>query len=306
MVRYSDLPKLAIAVLTFMAVLSRPAARVSGVGLDGRTDKTPTDRLLQIIPKQESPYLFIYSMKRSRDFVLLRCPEMFGLFGPGYQFKDTWQKKRWERIEGGGWSHTFGRKDDISYVCNLKPSREYVDVDLTISNQTNQPLKNVCAIICYDLRDAPQFYDYEMERTYIQVDHRYVQVKDTDRRYAKNGQIITYLLKGAEIPEVYQKEKQTSYGWGLSDTRPDFPLIATTSKDGKWVAATFFPQATTLLCNVLPPLRGCIHANPFLPLIRGGEKKTMVGRFYYFRGSLDDVFKRAKADLPVLMKDAAN
>jgi hypothetical protein len=140
------------------------------------------------------------------------------------------------------------------------------------------------------------FHDIRLERTYVHRQGRFeLLASDMPAR-------LTMPLN-QWLPSRYLD----SYTWPVPDKRirkeegityynasraVDEPFIATVSEDGKWIAATWNPDAGNVWTN---PELTCQHADAETSLKAGGTASLEVKTFV-FRGALEQLLAKAKQE----------
>jgi len=152
-----------------------------------------------------------------------------------------------------------------------------------------------------DPRFRAVFYDPRLERTYVHTTAGFeLLASDAPERLTEplNAWFpVRYLASYTNpIPSdrVQRRSDGIAYRYRLG--RADVPIIATISQDRSWVAATFSRHAGNVWSN---PELTCQHADPELPLARGGEVQ-LEEKILIFKGSLEDALRKTKLQLSTL------
>lgn len=178
----------------------------------------------------------------------------------------------------------------IRYKTKIIPARDYVDVEMSIENLGDRPWHNVFAFNCVNPVRAPEFKDWELERTYMSR-HGKPAVMSTTKRVKGHMPTVGFYLHertpwGQESPFVR----------GFHATSPD-------RTDGSWIVtlsdppgsymATTSPHAEFLFDNLD---RCCIHSAAGFGDIPPGNSSSTVCRLYFAHGTLDDFLTRYQTD----------
>ncbi|HUU21502.1 MAG TPA: hypothetical protein VM389_03115 [Phycisphaerae bacterium] len=183
---------------------------------------------------------------------------------------------------------TAGR---IKYAVRLVPGSDHVDVEMTITNLSEQLWHDVFAFDCVNPVQAEPFKDWKLARTWMSSHGKPMRMDGTRRVQGRMPTVGFYTHEqtpwGLESPFVH--------GFGAtSPNRTDGAWIVTLSDPpGSYMAATS-PDSLFLFDNLD---RCCIHSAPSFGDIGPGESSTTVCRVYFADGGLDDFLKRYQADL---------
>ncbi len=192
----------------------------------------------------------------------------------------------WQSSEGGSlwfeWTY-----DNQVVGGRISPNEDDVDLEFWLQNRRKSavPLTvQFCAVLAKTVFD-----DRDLRQTWIHTGGRWVRMADTDRGGGKRS-LCHYPLQGG--PPVHDGEL-----WGGSSDIVDAPLAAVTGKDGKHVFAIAWPQPRSILSNADLP---CVHADPRWPKCPPGRRVHLRGKLYLVEGTLDDVLRRVRRDIPPL------
>lgn len=152
----------------------------------------------------------------------------------------------------------------------------------------------------YDLMWAPidprltsEFHDVRLERTYVHHANGFelLASETPDRltmpidKWLPARYLVSYTWP---IPseKVARRDDITYYN---KSRTVDAPFIATVSKDGRWVIASFTDKTGNVWSN---PELTCQHVDPQVAL-SPGEQAILETKILVVRGSIDDAFKMA-------------
>jgi len=176
----------------------------------------------------------------------------------------------------------------------MVPARDYVDVEMTVRNQTEFLWHEVFAFNCLNPTGAPDFKDWTLERTYMSSQGKPLCL---DRTQRVRGHVPTV---GFYLPNRVQAGQESVFVRGFGATSPD-------RTDGSWIVTLSQPAGAYLAAAVVEAAflfdnldRCCIHAAAGFGDLGPGQTGTTVSRFYLAKGTLDDFRKRWAADRPDL------
>jgi len=201
-----------------------------------------------------------------------------------------WRGPDDEGVVATTWT-TDGR---IRYTVRLVPSMDYVDVEMTIENLTDVPWRDVFAFNCVNPVKAPQFKDWDLERTYMSAHGKPLQMSQTKRIKGSMPTVGFYLHEQV----AFNDASPFVHGFGAtSPNRTDDSWIVTLSDPpGAYMGATSV-DSLFLFDNLD---RCCIHSAPNFGTIGPGQASTTVSRVYFAKGSLGDFINRFRADRAAL------
>jgi hypothetical protein len=192
-------------------------------------------------------------------------------------------------------SHSWKTAGKIEYSVKLIPHEDYIDLEMTIKNLSNNGWTSVFSFNCLNPVNAPQFQDWSLERTYMSKDGKPFRMDGTTRINTGEMKTVQFYLH-----KDYKRVSPFVNGFGaISPDRTDDSYIVTMSEDGGSYMAATSPSSLFLFDNLD---RCCIHsATDFGDIPRGGEK-TVTSRFYLAKGALDDFLKRFESEVKNVTK----
>lgn len=187
-------------------------------------------------------------------------------------------------------SHSWKTSNKIEYSVKLIPHDDFVDMEMTIKNLSNKNWTNVFSFNCLNPVNAPKFLDWTLERTYMSKNGAPFRMDGTKRVNTGSMKTVQFYLH-----EDYKSISPFVNGFGaVSPDKTDDSYIVTMSEDGDSYMAATSPNALFLFDNLD---RCCIHsATGFGDIPISGEK-TVVSRFYFAKGTLNDFIKRYNNDI---------
>ena len=192
---------------------------------------------------------------------------------------------KWEKCRNGWIVRLELDKPRCVYTTRITVrNAEEVDLKFTVKNLTSKPLTDVEGDFCFCCVAEPEFSSKDWyNRVYVH----------TTQNVVKKGKVLTegkFLLGGAmrvNFPVAFNPGYSV-YGNNVADV----PMILCKSLNGKKVYAAGFEHSSRLHISV----GTCIHAVAWLGTIPPKAEATCKGRFYYIKGSRDDMLKRFKKD----------
>jgi hypothetical protein len=177
----------------------------------------------------------------------------------------------------------------MTYTLRIVPAVDYVDLEMTITNLSDEIWHEVFAFNCVSPARAPAFEDSAMQRTYMQVQGQPQALAHTTRIQGRRpGMGIYAVLQHTDhmppFAEAFQatSPNQSDGAWMAKIADTGDAYMATTTQD-----ALFLFNNTNL---------GCIHAAPNFGDIEPADAVTVSSRVYFAKGSLQDFIKRYDAD----------
>jgi hypothetical protein len=194
----------------------------------------------------------------------------------------------------GAVSCSWGPGGRIQYSVRMIPARDYVDVEMTIRNQTEFLWHDAFAFNCFNPTGAPDFKDWTLERTYMSSQGKPLCLARTQRIRGHMPTVEFYLSERVEAGQ------ESVFVRGFGATSPD-------RTDGSWIVTLSQPEGAYMAAAVVEAAflfdnldRCCIHGAAGFGDIGPGQTGTTVSRFYLAKGTLEDFLKRYAADLPGL------
>lgn len=162
------------------------------------------------------------------------------------------------------------RRWGADFSGEVRAGDDAVAFEVTMQNVGDAPHGHGLYLFCLAAGGNPAFQDYEGQRTFVRLAHRWTSVHD--------------LVAG-------RFEEHRICGFGREDSGIACNMMAKTSRDGRWALAIALDQPGRVSSNhqIWP---SCIHANPIWPRLAPGESATARGRVYLMRGGLDQVYQR--------------
>ncbi len=152
-----------------------------------------------------------------------------------------------------------------------------------------------------DPRFHAVFYDPRLERTYVHhKDGFALLASHTPERLTMpltEWFPVRYLASyTAPIPSALTQKPGDGITYRYSPDRVDAPMIATLSKDGTWVAASFSRDPGNVWTN---PELTCQHVDPQVPLPHGAHAQYEM-KILIFKGTLQDALQKMSAQVTEL------
>jgi len=215
------------------------------------------------------------------------------IFHPGTEGEAPVWKRDGHSLE---YAKDFGQ---IHFVARATLSEDGILFHYEFVNHSMTDYDMVTAVT--DPRFRAVFYDPRLERAYVHTAAGFeLLASDAPERLTMpltEWFPVRYMASYTNpIPSdrVQRRSDGINYRYRLG--RVDVPMIATISQDGSWVAATFSRHSGNVWSN---PELTCQHADPELPLARGG-KVQLEEKILIFKGSLEDALGKTQLQLSTL------
>ncbi len=186
----------------------------------------------------------------------------------------------------GSVSTTWAQQGQIRYGLQHLAAQDYVDLVMTIENQSVTPWHGVFAFNCVSPAKAPGFRDSSLTRTYLSLDEEPVPLANLPRIQGPRPTITVYPTQGHAEPPFAQAFEATS----AIDS--DGSWLVVVSEAGDAYMATTTAEASFLFTNTA---FGCIHAAPSFGDIAPHDAVTVKSRVYFSKGGLGDFLARYAA-----------
>lgn len=152
-----------------------------------------------------------------------------------------------------------------------------------------------------DPRFHAVFYDPRLERTYVHhKDGFALLASHTPERLTlplPHWFPVRYLASyTAPIPSDLVQKRDDGITYRYNPDRVDAPMIATLSRDGAWVAASFSRDPGNVWTN---PELTCQHVDPQVPLPHGGHSQYEM-KILIFKGTLQDALRKVSTQVKEL------
>jgi hypothetical protein len=178
--------------------------------------------------------------------------------------------------------------DHIKMMAKVEVETDGVSYTYTITNNSTIGYENLQAVTCIKLYSA--FSDTLLTRTYVHHANGFdLLASETPERltmpldkWLPCRYLVSYTWP---VPAKRMEKDADSITRYYKSRKVDWPLIATTSHDGKWIAATYTKETGNLWTN---PERTCHHADPAISL-QPGETKTLQLKTILIKGGLKEV-----------------
>jgi len=208
----------------------------------------------------------------------------------------------WETdAETGAVSYVLDRPE-ATFTASFVPHVETLDCFYTVRPKPDVELPGSFAVgPCLQLKSAGfEGEDAElMSRMWFLSNGRWVNLGEVAGGNSRN---VLYIA-GNPSPEMNGAMAES--GWRtIQAPRPDVPLIAATSRDGKWVVATAAEHSTSI-CNNANASHRCMHSQGSMPLRQDGPTTLRV-RIYLFEGKLDELARRYRHDVELWKRSNAS
>jgi hypothetical protein len=213
----------------------------------------------------------------------LRMPSIhFKLMLPEYAYRDkktnrgrTGENTVWRMNKDGtsgrfhwGITEQLKKERGVDFWGSVQVTRHGVAFTLSLKNLRDKPWKGG-SLVCFRAGNSAPWVDRDARRTYVRDQGRLVTVNKA--------------VKG-KFPPHRMIWMRASDG-----------LTARVSKDGKWVMAIATDMSPYHSFNFRRHM-SCLHSNPGWGVMKPGQTKTTRGRVYIIKGTLEDVWRKYRAD----------
>ena len=192
----------------------------------------------------------------------------------------------WKVIKPGGELFTNCVVPNVgTFSMRLTAHEDFLDIQLSIRNQSPQPMQNADWAFCAVAFESPLIADSEDARTYLFDGQRLRTLGDIAGRDIK-----LYKVAGANgfIPVGHR-----ALALGPGEAKASVVIVE--AVDGAHSVALGFDQAD----HIYGDAKGnkCFHADPYFgPVIESREEKKLHGRLYLIRGNAEEAFRRYRHD----------
>ena len=172
----------------------------------------------------------------------------------------------------------------LSYRLRAIPGADVVDLEIEITNLSDEDWHDVFAFNCLNPVRAPQFKDWDHERTYLSRAGRAVPLVAMRRNPGRRPTVSIYLpeAKGEVHPFA-------AASGGISPDRSDGAwMVSLSEPPGAYIAATS-DSAAFLFAN---QDRCCLHSAADFGTIVAGNSQSVRSRMYFAAGDLQTFLKR--------------
>jgi len=198
----------------------------------------------------------------------------------------------WQRDDASGAVCYTLEREDATFTACFVPYVDYVACTYTTWPKPGADVPGSFAVgPCQQMKNGI-FEGEELElldRLWFIADGQWTTIGSCANGNIRNVQY----LKGRPSTDV--GGAMADHGWRtIHEPRPDVPIIACTSPDGKWVAAAA-AEFSESLCNNAGAGHRCIHSQGSMPLNSDGPTTLRV-HAYLIEGTLEDLRARYERD----------
>ncbi|MCJ8329087.1 MAG: hypothetical protein HRT89_05965 [Lentisphaeria bacterium] len=211
----------------------------------------------------------------TRNFIHIWLPENYGK-SPNDCCTFDRSEDRHFFMDGDTQVNTLTRPGIFEIRGEVIPIENGVDLKLTISNLSDEPLPESIAGVCIQFAAAPSFTDTTLER--------YFYVHEDEITFAQ--------------PPYQDYDHGHAWFWGTlpNETHKHNPpaelgFIGLASRDGNWVIGHGWENGSSICGNCHPTI-ACIHADPLMPEIPPGETVSTKGVLYIMEGNPESCLER--------------
>ena len=220
----------------------------------------------------------------------INAPEVIGC-SENLILRDRETSVVWHRSDPkSSWRTGWSWPGHVTYSLALTPHVDYVDAEMTITNDSRSNWTNVFSSNCLNTTAACQFVDRKLERTYMSKHGAPFRMDSTNRINTGSSPFAQFYLNEGYGPV-------SPFIKGLSATSPDKTddsYIVTMAADGLSYVAATSPKSAFLFNDID---RCCIHSAANFGDIPAGQFASVTCRFYFAHGSLDDFLVRFRREV---------
>lgn len=196
----------------------------------------------------------------------------------------------WRDAGDGAWTQHGSVPGELSYTITLTPAEDHVDAHLRLTNESKRDWAQSLAFNCLSAGGPASIRDHDCIRHWVGSAGRPRRLIEVPRKYGPRPTIQLYSVEGAprgeDIPFVANFQ-----------ATPDAVLegwIAIMARDGRRLVATASKPALFLFQNME---YSCIHASPGAGPIKAGGTGEALTRLYFVEASLEDWYRRVRAEM---------
>jgi dienelactone hydrolase len=272
----------------------RPAERLFNLNAQANqvVDRVPDTRI-RLTPLEKGSFLRMERPENPAVGFTLWAPEWVTFPSLGYGPEELGgMKLDWQRDETTGAVQFRIERDEASFTASFTPYADYVACDYTVWPNPDAEVPATWGVGPCQQMKAGVFESEEADL----LNRLWFVSKD---RWTRLGAHVDGNPRNVQYVQGHASHDMTGgmleNGWRtLHDPRPDAPLIACTSTDGQWVAATA-AEFSNSVCNNAGASHRCVHSQGSMPLRKDGPTTLRV-HAYLMKGSLDDLRNRYEAD----------
>ncbi len=214
--------------------------------------------------------------------------ESFGLGIPesiGDAARPAWFGKitpEWQGLDDGSARCVARLKGELSYTIHVVPHDDCVDINLTVTNESDRAWAQSLAFNCFQCGSAPSIRDLECVRHWVRTGGEFRRLIQVPRKFSPRPTIQLYSVEGAppgmDIPFVAN----------FHATPPDVVLegwMAIRSRDGSRLVAAASKPALFLFHNME---YSCIHSSPGFGPLGPGETGQALTKVYFVEATLEE------------------
>ncbi|MBI4244731.1 MAG: hypothetical protein HY606_11630 [Planctomycetes bacterium] len=258
-------------------------------------DRDPDEERIVLTPVKGAMTCGVYLKKIDQSFAF-GIPESIGSREHSLilNFPDVKPEEiEWkEDKKSGVASYSYSKSGLIEYDVKLTPHLDYIDLEMTIKNLTDEVWQDVFAFNCFNPVAARKFKDENLQRTYISVKGKMKLLADVKKTVNEKRPGLSFYLK-----EGIKKCQFADDSMSVSPERTDAAWIFRSAGDYYMAAAN--AEAVFLFSNTE---FGCVHSAPNFGNIKPGKSSRIKSRFYVAKGDLGEFIKRYESDFNLRKK----
>ena len=200
------------------------------------------------------------------------------------------------RVAGGAIEATFELDGGCQMNVQARAEPDGLRITYKFTNRSNENYAWIMPATC--VRQSGSLEDPLLERTYVHHKNGFelLASETPDRLEMTQQQWLPCRYRAFHSWGRPRPEKRKIQRGGLTSytkSRPvDLPFVATQSRNGKWLIATYAKGVGSVWTN---PARTCQHADPLVAL-KAGETKSVELKTFVLRGGLNDLLDRVRVE----------
>lgn len=244
---------------------------------------------ISIEPVQHSMVVRIKSADFPDDSFAVTIPESIGDGSKSIWVQPMVSRIEWRTNPDGSLQYELDVPDEARYAVHVTANDDTVDIEITLTNNSNRVWETSHAFTCFNGAVAYSFADHELIRTYGGHTGKLIRLIEHPRKPSERPPIQLYGVEGAP------SANQTPFVAGFKATSPIVleGFLAIVSKNRQGVMAVASRNPLYLFNNLE---YSCIHACPNFGRPVPGNSAPAFTRLYVMRGDLESFYKRFRTD----------
>lgn len=185
--------------------------------------------------------------------------------------------------------------EGLVFGAKLTPSKNEIDIEFYVENNTGQDLDFVEVNPCFNFRKSPDFNDsWNLNKLYAYYNGQFqpmINTTPTEQQMGRKPWLL-FITKGNENKRDLPRDSGT---WWRVDQAAEENLLAVKSRDGQMMIGYAWREIPEyMMSNCGYP---CLHSGPnFIYDLEDGYKYTYRGKIYFHDNDINSLVKRYLAD----------